>query len=66
MAGFMIKIESNNKWWYLFGAILFLAAGVGMTIAGFAVPAVGTSWGITGIVVAVVSTIFLIDAILNL
>ncbi|MCH9693168.1 MAG: hypothetical protein K0U72_01555 [Gammaproteobacteria bacterium] len=66
MAGFMIKIESNNKWWYLLGAILFLATGVGMAVAGFAIPSIGISLGITGIVVAAVATIFLIDAIMNL
>jgi hypothetical protein len=66
MAGFIINVESNNKWWYLLGALLFLGIGVATAIAGFASPAVGAAWGITGIVVAVVSAIFVIDALLNL
>lgn len=64
MPGFMITVTSNNKWWYLLGAVLFLLAGIAIAIAGFTT--LGTSWGITGIVVGVVSVVFLIDAIMNL
>jgi len=64
MPGFIITVSSNNKWWYLIGAILFLVGGIALAIAGFV--SLGTTWGITGIVVGVVSVVFLIDAIMNL
>jgi len=63
MPGFMIKVESNARGWYLFGAIFFLLLGLGLTIAGFA--SVGPPLGITGIVVMLASGLFLIDAIMN-
>ncbi len=63
MTGFIIKIESNAKIWYLIGAILFLLGGIGLAIAGFT--SSGLSTGITGIVIALASVIFLIDAIMN-
>lgn len=63
MPGFMIKVQSNARGWYLAGAILFELIGIALTIAGFA--AVGAGLGVVGIVVAAVSTLFLIDAAMN-
>lgn len=60
----IITVTSNNRIWYLLGAILFIVAGLVVAIGGFT--GWGTSWGIAGIVVTVVAVIFLIDAILNM
>lgn len=64
MSGFIITVTSNNKYWYLLGTILFLLLGIGLAIGGFASGA--TSLGITGIVVAAASCVFVIDAFMNL
>lgn len=66
MAGFIITIESNNKYWYLAGTLLFLAGSIALAVAGFIVPDLGITWGITGIVAAVVSAVLVIDAFMNL
>lgn len=64
MAGFIIKVTSSNKWWYLLGTILVVALGIGMAIGGFASGT--TAVGIIGIAVGVVGVVLLIDAIANL
>ncbi len=64
MPGFIVSISSNNKWWYLLGTILFLALGIVLAIVGFTGGT--TSLGITGIVIGVVSCVFVIDAFMNL
>ena len=63
MPGFMIVIKGKGKIGYLIGAILFLLIGIGVAIGGFM--DWGKSWGITGIVIGLVSIVFLIDAIMN-
>ncbi len=63
MPGFMIKVESNARGWYLLGAIFFLLVGIALTIGGFA--KLGAGLGITGIVIILASILFLIDAIMN-
>ncbi|MBI3563491.1 MAG: hypothetical protein HY080_17440 [Gammaproteobacteria bacterium] len=64
MSGFIITITSNNKWWYLLGTILFLALGIILAIVGFT--GGNTTLGIAGIVVGVVSCVFVVDALKNL
>lgn len=64
MSGFIFTFSSNNKWWYLIGAIFFLVGGIALAIAGFL--KLGIVTGIVGIVIALASVIFLIDAIKNL
>ncbi len=63
MPGFIITIESNAKVWYLLGTILSLILGIGLSVAGFV--ALGSGWGISGIIVAVASVILVVDAIMN-
>jgi hypothetical protein len=60
----IITVSSNNRVWYLIGAIFFILVGVALAIAGFV--EVGLALGITGIVVTVAAVVFLIDAIINL
>ena len=64
MPGFMFTVTSNNKYWYLAGAIIFLLVGIGVAAGGFL--GGSTVTGITGIVIGLVAVIFLIDAIMNL
>ncbi|MBD3617867.1 MAG: hypothetical protein HUJ28_00080 [Chromatiales bacterium] len=64
MPGFIIKIESNNKYWYLLGTILFLLLGVGLAIGGFL--SGSTPTGITGIVIGLAALVLVIDAFMNL
>lgn len=64
MPGFIITVTSNNKYWYLLGAILFLLGGIALAIAGFVT--LGTAAGVAGIIISVASAVFLIDAIMNL
>jgi hypothetical protein len=63
MPGFMIKLESSARGWYLLGTIIFVLIGVALCIGGFA--KLGTTWGIAGLIVAGASTILMIDAIMN-
>jgi hypothetical protein len=63
MPGFMIVLEGSARGWYLFGTVFFELLGLALTIAGFAT--LGVTWGIVGIVVMLVSGLFLIDAIMN-
>jgi len=60
----IIAVSSNNRIWYLIGAIFFILVGIALAIAGFV--KVGVSLGVTGIVITVAAIVFLIDAIINL
>jgi NAD/NADP transhydrogenase beta subunit len=60
----IITVSSNNRVWYLIGAIFFVLVGVAVAIAGFA--KVGVLWGVTGIAITVVATVLLVDAIINM
>ena len=60
----IITVSSNNRVWYLIGAIFFILVGISLTIAGFV--EVGVTLGIAGIVVTVAAIVFLVDAIINL
>jgi hypothetical protein len=64
MPGFMLKVSTNARSGYLAGAILFLLGGIALAIGGLV--SLGTTWGVTGLVVAIASVVFLIDAIMNL
>jgi len=61
MAGgvFFVTFKSNNPTFYLIGIIFFLILGIVLAAAGFATG--NTGLGITGLVVAVVAIILLIE-----
>lgn len=64
MAGFIIRVSSNNRGWYLAGTILGVLVSLGVCIAGFATrtPAVG----IVGLVMVLGAVLLMVDAIANL
>lgn len=64
MSGFLFRVSSNHRIWYLLGTILFVAGGIALAIAGFVT--LGATWGITGIILAVAAGILMIDAISNM
>lgn len=57
----IITVTSNNRTWYLIGAILTLLVGVGLAIAGFATGTTGL--GIAGVVVGLAGVVFTVDGL---
>jgi len=63
MAGgvLFVKFKTNHPTLYLIAILFFLAVGLVAAILGFAVVKGGTGLGVTGVIVALASAVFLIE-----